>query len=763
MHAHIKKTRETDGVALIVTLAIMAMILMLLLAFSSTVRLQRQIARSSSDELRSRLIAQAGIDQAINILTGTTSNLAYITAYSNANWATPSLQIPILQVWYTNGATITNLASASVANLASSMTNTANTVDMNFREPIVTNSMVANPFVFNWTYVTNTLTTNNSTYIGRYVFWCDDESMKMNVNVSGTNTAMFGGNLSEMNLENIPGMTVNIASNSIIQRPFETLQTFQELNNPSPGMLESQYNLIKYFTTIYSANTNSWKININNLTNANQIATTLASYCPAVSNKYTGGQWMQFSANLLEYISTNIQPHSPTNYNGFPLIGRNSNPLIDEITLNSSIYGTTNGANNSFTVTNTFSVKLFNLYSKSWNSTSWISAASLPSIVISNLSVVSPGSQTIPFTNIISGPATFANYANITFSTNLIQTVNFSTNGYSGVQISLQNPPPFLAVTLTNTLGMVDYGNIIISNQTTGTVLAALPASSNMFFVDMIVANPGDPRVMKTTNLWISAAAQALNTTNANFHPDLGPDQDASSRLSTDGGYFFRNGPMKSIGELGLISLAFNTTNDMWRSFRLYGDGNASVSNLSYSEDYRLLDFVTVTNAASLPMINLNGNKEDMSSAGVLCSLLAGASIPANSYGTNAGCFTIIGQSNAYILATNIVATGQSSPASQFLTIGDWIARSSNSLSSVNPVLQNTKWRREGPLRSIANFLTTHGEQFTIYSYGQSLRITQGRTNVTGSAYMQSVVERIPVASPTNVIYKTIYHRVLTE
>lgn len=63
---------------------------------------------------------------------------------------------------------------------------------------------------------------------------------------------------------------------------------------------------------------------------------------------------------------------------------------------------------------------------------------------------------------------------------------------------------------------------------------------------------------------------------------------------------------------------------------------------------------------------------------------------------------------------------------------------------SIYKATNTTDRRIEGIVRSLVQKLTTHGNQFTIFSLGQALQVVNGKTNVVGEAYLQSVYERAP-------------------
>ena len=67
-----------------------------------------------------------------------------------------------------------------------------------------------------------------------------------------------------------------------------------------------------------------------------------------------------------------------------------------------------------------------------------------------------------------------------------------------------------------------------------------------------------------------------------------------------------------------------------------------------------------------------------------------------------------------------------------------------NSSHSIYAATNTTDRRIEGVVRSLVQKFTTHGNQFSIFSLGQALQVVNGKTNVVGESYMQSVYERAP-------------------
>ena len=88
---------------------------------------------------------------------------------------------------------------------------------------------------------------------------------------------------------------------------------------------------------------------------------------------------------------------------------------------------------------------------------------------------------------------------------------------------------------------------------------------------------------------------------------------------------------------------------------------------------------------------------------------------------------------------------------------GDWWMAPNTSNGSIYTATNTTDRRIEGVIRSLVQKLTTHGNQFTIFSLGQALQpsasgtvdVPGGKANVVGEAYLQAVYERAPQYNET--------------
>jgi hypothetical protein len=98
----------------------------------------------------------------------------------------------------------------------------------------------------------------------------------------------------------------------------------------------------------------------------------------------------------------------------------------------------------------------------------------------------------------------------------------------------------------------------------------------------------------------------------------------------------------------------------------------------------------------------------------------------------------------ADLAATNMPSADAWHPSSA------WWPGPDTSSGSIYGATNTTDRRIEGIVRSLVQKLTTHGNQFSVFSLGQALQVTSGgQTNVVGEAYLQAVYERAPLYDET--------------
>lgn len=217
-------TDNRRGIALVLTLALLVVATILVLGFTSSMRTERQAAASVANEQNAEILAQAAVDHAVSILDQnipqphvpsptpappapleapyteyTRFGGASIADVSAVNWVTqPGLLTTIARHTFTNSDTIKQVPLSSNPTVAYSST----ADDANINPPLLSGSgnllTKANQEMrVAWVPVLQDPTAAASTsnrILGRYAFWMDDESTKVNINTAygKTSTMNFG-------------------------------------------------------------------------------------------------------------------------------------------------------------------------------------------------------------------------------------------------------------------------------------------------------------------------------------------------------------------------------------------------------------------------------------------------------------------------------------------------------------------------------------------------------------------------------------------
>ncbi len=370
-----------------------------------------------------------------------------------------------------------------------------------------------------------------------------------------------------------------------------------------------------------------------------------------------------------------------------------------------------------------------------------------------------------------------------TFPTNATIKVNFDGKTYQTIALSLAAtnlPPP-------------------LPGQTNVYHMVARPRATDGY--------RGDPRfgvldteVVARTNEASSGLATDPGQAGPSFkpgdyasapnHPDMIPPElafDADKGLpnhspSASSGSGF--GPIFSgngwIGEVPVTTasgdpLAFSTP-------RLWGDGRAMINGAEFPPDWLLLDSLhmgifpadSAGTFASFGRVNVNSAKPFFQSVpGSLNrsdTIMDSVTVNARTrdFNSTSGANTIAYIRSDQAARTNVLSRIRSMTESRnsadnpYTTHFEFLADLAATNLPTNPTwwmapdpatgggdiyaATNTTDRRiEGIVRSLNQKLTTHGNQFSIFSLGQALQVTpSGQTNVVGESYLQSVYERAP-------------------
>jgi hypothetical protein len=305
--------------------------------------------------------------------------------------------------------------------------------------------------------------------------------------------------------------------------------------------------------------------------------------------------------------------------------------------------------------------------------------------------------------------------------------------------------------------------------------------------------------LLPVTSTNTSESIGKLNTTwdpgsfeGETLSPDITPPDTV---FLSDRGYRYNYGNFfDSSGMLGEIPITtFKGGSHLaWSTPRFWGDGRTNMPGGPYPPDWLMLDcvhtsmfppdtnriFTDKTNAfISYGRVNANGlksffqqTKGSVTSAdNIIDSVLVRTDLKdfkdwdLNRQPPNYGSITLpilIGETARTNLVTNVIQriSTKNSANNPFLTPFDFTAEFPTYTNVTNypkyitykPGATNTSDKRlEAAVRALQQRVTTHGNQFSIFSLAQALQVVNGKTNVVGESYIQAVYERAPKHNET--------------
>lgn len=773
----VARRAKEGGVALIVTLAILAMLTVLLVAFVGSVRVERLSSKAFSDQLKARLAAQMAVEQAMvdlrnsmplsapDYTTGVTTNalvgLTNFFTYPNTN----------LNLGF---YTIDPISSQPPSNLGASMKG----YGLSYASNGIPRVLVP------WVYYTNSYATTPVSVIRgmiRYAYWVDDESSKININAAGVTNKPAFYDATAVDLRALQQVSMAYARNIVDSRnpPYETVGALGIVSGLNFTNLFIQG--AAFFATVWSAEaerqTNGLlRVNINasGFTNAatggnavTNLFNSISANSPGLSNKFGTTLW-QLCANIRDQLDTDRLPtDSGTDPWVTPVyLGIENTPYLNEFSLNTSATVSQNGSNFVVAVTNTAVWEVFNLWQSSYVNTNVLFLRTLPPVGLTWDS----GTST---TNFMFGmaqvnvPLSMGNYSYAIFSNAVAAPLIFISTNSAGnpVNVNFAN-----SGTMTNLWGTTNGGAFyrleftVMPARSASTI--SIPLTVGMATVttnklyNATVGTPGDPRVAFGPGDWSTAASSTLVPPfqNITYQPGFaGGDGNSTTYLvaGEDGGFPFMNRAFPSAGFLGVVSCPTNA----WMTLKMYGDGYSNFNASVRIPDWALLDIFTaspVTPGGRVAgKINVNTLRDlvaNTTQEGALAALLMDAQVNPSGQLTYGG-------TTLKSVVTNLMA------GVPYMSIGDLASRVG---CFTNPpgINTDTDWRREAVIRSIANNVTVRGSQFSIWALGQNISIVRGQTNVLGEAMAQAVVDRVELTdsiSVTGVTWRVRFFRFLND
>jgi len=304
-----KNRFRKNASALVTTLFVVVVLSTIVMAFMTSMSLERKIAGGMKNKFQAELATEAGVQDFLARLENIKTDGPYSTFYvlgSNTNPylfigkrifssnGTTTKRAPLFSTGVTNFNTLTNfeatfLSSSSIAiqdidrsgaSVSRTLSNSndiwcdINKTNAQFPSGIVglrntfTNTNSIPPLSVNWVYIKNAA----GKVVGRYAYWADDECSKLDIrlagsisNLTGNHTRSNGSIFSELALTpltNAPASTANLTASNLANLLAFTNTSIQALPlSPqhaqypiaaAGNLTSAQWQSIKPFVTIYS-------------------------------------------------------------------------------------------------------------------------------------------------------------------------------------------------------------------------------------------------------------------------------------------------------------------------------------------------------------------------------------------------------------------------------------------------------------------------------------------------------------------------------
>ncbi len=392
------------GVALILTLAILTLVTLLLIAFVTSMRVENAASKNFNELIKARELAQAGVDEAVGTIRAFTPPVTPSgPGFTGTNYVTAPGVIYAYSQKFQTSTHWTNVALFTSdplnPNGSASLTNDGNEVDLNANNVITgvsppspypqtypTNGVIPHLWV-GWSNVVATVN-GGPQLVGRYAYWVDDESAKVNLNVASSRgndlegytpaaidlltlfqPVLAADPLAATEVDNLTNYVQNTRPLDTIQSAVMRAQSFGgPLVGNAPSVSGSTFSNTQFYVTTHatSPDLTPWgDLRLNTLELSNMVANA-GSLQAAVQAVYTylntedsnyalwTGTGTKFASkyNLLQ-IAANI-----VNYIGYP---NTANIPTDSGTYNSTVAPTYLGLKetpylNELVISNTFQV-----------------------------------------------------------------------------------------------------------------------------------------------------------------------------------------------------------------------------------------------------------------------------------------------------------------------------------------------------------------------------------------------------------------------
>jgi hypothetical protein len=256
-----RSATNQQAVALLLTLAFVVIITIIIVAFTSSMRLDRPAAASYFEKMRAAQFAQTGVETVNATLH---QYAAIVSGTGNNNWISEPGQLIVSASTSNALTTVVPLYSGSISTTGTASDPILQPPNLNvpmFRDQynLISDGTAPLPMTVSWIYVRKSgapvsgtqsgltlqsLTSGTDPIVGRYAYWADDESGKINYNIAwrrgGSNTNP-PSDLTNVDLTVLPGLTGTQADamRSALLSPLGLLS--------GPALMGSGINQLYYF------------------------------------------------------------------------------------------------------------------------------------------------------------------------------------------------------------------------------------------------------------------------------------------------------------------------------------------------------------------------------------------------------------------------------------------------------------------------------------------------------------------------------------
>jgi hypothetical protein len=773
--------QNESGIALILTLTILAVVMILLMSFIVSMRTERMAAAASSDLSRAKSLAEGAVDEAVGLLQSSTTNITPASSYVTSPGAvytwngTAWTQIPL----FTGNGTA-NLNSNNV------ITGTGGTA-----------------LQVGWQNIMSQGGTPR--LVGRFAYWVDDEATKVDINTAQSRTVDPVGNtpaaidLSQAFPAN-PSDAANILSYLSSHPPLDTIESVK-LASPVPSggpgvgsnsFYNSQYSITAKATSPDLTPWGTKRINLTNLMPANPSVTqkqqAFATIMGALTNNaigtWSGGatflskynvqptELQQIAANIVDYIGNDPYPLDssavgPTDLTPPQYLGLKQTPYLNELVISNVVQLSASATPpaGTLSITTYVTAELWYMYTNSvWNPILFGS----PKVVVMNIPNIN-----ITYAGGNTGPATISPGGGSVTLNLTPSPIPASDGTVNNRYVLVTGIFPQAPITLTDASQLTQVGlgqgtvNAIFTSQKArmdyAQIKFALPnikgsiSSSGSTTLSLSWASQcNDPRVKPVSTSWSqNPSGNTLGIVNSGMDLTGGSgtipgDGDISCHIISGSNHR---------GTMYPSELAYIHTGIPWRTLFLEPQPTAEAGLLP---DWLLVDMFSGTDSTNAPgRININlqeGNGTAPLRVQPLQALLSG----------NGSMSTVTNNILSYALDNNPALPSFVPAADKYFTTAGQICEVKGLADG-----GGIKAVREAPAQAVVNLVTPRSDQFTIWAIGQSIKkVAAGNVFnsnqgdfISGEVKIQAVVERYedPSTTPATVRYRTLYYRYIYD